>query len=219
MTNASASANPQVQQSTADHELDARIRFLLETAAEVFLAVGYEAASVGEIAKRAKASKQTIYSRYPSKAELFQAAVTTRADINFRRLSGLLVSQDPPRKALTLFGAGLLEIVLDPNAVATLQLVYMESRRFPELGKLLYDRGAGRCFTLMQEYIRQQCAVGALQVTDIAIAAEQFMDMITGRLLMRAALGLAPNPPAVERKLRVDAAVDVFLAAYAVTGS
>ena len=106
--------------------------------------------------------------------------------------------------------------MLDPNAVATLQLVYMESRRFPELGKLLYDRGAGRCFTLMQEYIRQQCAVGALQVADIAIAAEQFMDMITGRLLMRAALGLAPNPPALERKLRVDAAVDVFLAAYAV---
>ena len=183
----------------------------------VFLAVGYEAASVGEIAKRAKASKQTIYSRYPSKAELFQAAVTMRADVNFRRLSGLLVFQDPPKKALTLFGAGLLEIVLDPNAVATLQLVYMESRRFPELGRLLYDRGAGRCFVLMQEYIRQQCEVGALRVNDIAIAAEQFMDMITGRLLMRAALGLAPNPPALERELRVAAAVDVFLAAYAVT--
>jgi len=215
MTKASAAAN--LTQSTAEDELDARLRFLLETAAAVFLAVGYEAASVGEIARRAKASKQTIYSRYPSKAELFQAAVTMRADVNFRRLSGLLVSHHPPRKALTLFGAGLLEIVLDPNAVATLQLVYMESRRFPELGKLLYDRGAGRCFALMQEYIRQQCEVGALRVTDIAIAAEQFMDMITGRLLMRAALGLAPNPPALERKLRVDAAVDVFLAAYAVT--
>jgi TetR/AcrR family transcriptional regulator, mexJK operon transcriptional repressor len=214
MKKAATLAHLRVPQSQPDVEADNRLACLLDTAGEVFMAVGYEAASVGEIAHRLKASKQTIYARYPSKAELFMAAITWRADATYRRLSGLLVSHDPPRKALTAFGTGLLEMVLDASAVAILRLVYMESGRFPELGEVLYDRGAGRCFELMERYIRQQRDLGTLRVDDMGIAAEQFMDMITGKLLMRAALGVAPNPPAKDRKRRVKAAVDVFLAAY-----
>ncbi len=201
-------------ESELKDEPDVRLGFLLDTAAEVFVAEGYEAASVGEIARRAKASKQTIYLHYPSKAELFQAVIAWRADVNYRRLSSLLVSGDPPRKALTAFGTGLLEMVLDASAVGVLRLVYMESGRFPQLGKLLYDQGAGRGLVLMEQYIRQQRGMGRLRVADTAIAAEQFLDMISGRLLMRAALGLAPKPPAKDKRSRVKAAVDVFLAAY-----
>ena len=57
MTKASATANAHLTESTAEDEFDARLRFLLETAAAVFLAVGYEAASVGEIAKARKGLK------------------------------------------------------------------------------------------------------------------------------------------------------------------
>jgi TetR/AcrR family transcriptional repressor of mexJK operon len=214
MKKAATHAHLRVPRRGPDVEVDARLTCLLVTAAEVFMEVGYEAASVGEIARRVKTSKQTIYARYPSKAELFQAAVTWRADATYQQLSGLLISHDPPRKALTAFGTGLLEMVLNTSAVGILRLVYMESGRFPQLGEVLYDKGAGRCFELMENYIGQQRDLGKLRVADMGIAAEQFMDMITGKLLMRAALGVAPNPPAKDRKRRVKAAVDVFLAAY-----
>lgn len=214
MKKAASQAHVRVPKSDPDFEADARQTCLLEIAGEVFMEQGYEAASVGEIARRVKTSKQTIYARYPSKAELFQAAIAWRAEVVYRHLSALLVFDDPPRKALTVFGTGLLEMVLDASAVGVLRLVYMESCRFPDLGKLLYDRGPGPCLGLVERYMRQQRELGRVRAADTAIAAEQLLDMITGRLVMRAALRLAPNPPAKDRKRRVKAAVDVFLAAY-----
>ncbi|HVJ06988.1 MAG TPA: TetR/AcrR family transcriptional regulator [Acidisarcina sp.] len=193
---------------------DIRLGALLDIAAEVFVSEGFEAASVGEIARRAKASKQTIYLHYPSKAELFQAVITWRVDATYCRIASLLISDDPPQKALMTFGAGLLDMVLEASAVGLLRLVYMESRRFPQLGELIYNQGAGRGLAKLESYIRKQRDLGRLRVEDTEIAAEQFLDMITGRLLMRAALGVAPNPSQRDKKSRVKAAVDVFLAAY-----
>lgn len=207
-------AIPQSENDTND-ESTCRTNFLLDTAAEVFLEQGFEGASVGEIARRAKASKQTIYLRYPSKAELLQAVVQRRADLNYRRLSSLLIFEAKPREALTVFGAGLLDIVLDQNAMGILRLVYMESCRFPELGKILYGCGPGPCLRLMESYLAQQVAAGRLEIPILTIAAEQFLDMLTGRLVMRSALGLFPAPSAEDKKLRVECAVDVFLKAYA----
>jgi TetR/AcrR family transcriptional regulator, mexJK operon transcriptional repressor len=209
-----AEAIPSHNGSDTNDESACRTNFLLDTAAEVFLEQGFEGASVGEIARRAKASKQTIYSRYPSKAELLQAVVQRRADLNYRRLSSLLIFEDSPRKALTGFGYGLLGIVLDPNAMGILRLVYMESCRFPELGKILYRCGPGPCLRLVESYLAQQTAAGRLEIPILTIAAEQFLDMLTGRLVMRSALGLSPTPSDEDKKLRVESAVDVFLKAY-----
>ena len=83
-----------------------RIEHLLDVAAEVFIENGYEGASVGEIARRANASKQTLYSRYPTKAELFLAVMSGRCERCFARISGILdpaglwpkVSRSSPKK-------------------------------------------------------------------------------------------------------------------------
>ncbi|HTV53506.1 MAG TPA: helix-turn-helix domain-containing protein [Terriglobia bacterium] len=47
-----------------------RLDGLLDVAADVFTAEGFTAASTNEIARRAGASKLSIYSRYPTKADL-----------------------------------------------------------------------------------------------------------------------------------------------------
>src|ERR1700750_711049 len=53
-------------------EVEGRV---LDAAREVFLARGFEGASVDEIAENARAGKRTIYSRFPNKAALFTARV------------------------------------------------------------------------------------------------------------------------------------------------
>jgi AcrR family transcriptional regulator len=52
-------------------EAELRAAHLRDIAAEVFLEFGYEATSLGEIAKRAGASKETLYAHYADKADLF----------------------------------------------------------------------------------------------------------------------------------------------------
>src|SRR3954470_6342003 len=55
---------------------------ILDAAKTVFLANGFEGASVDEIAQTARAGKPTIYARFPSKAALFAAVIGRQAARN-----------------------------------------------------------------------------------------------------------------------------------------
>ncbi|HKF70791.1 MAG TPA: helix-turn-helix domain-containing protein, partial [Stellaceae bacterium] len=48
---------------------------ILEIATPLFLTQGYGATSIEAVAKRARMSKRTVYSRFRDKAELFGAVV------------------------------------------------------------------------------------------------------------------------------------------------
>src|SRR5471030_3424689 len=69
MTSESATA-PDLSRS------DAKRRAILDVASEVFLAQGYAATSMSEIAARLGGSKGTLYNYFRSKEELFGAFIT-----------------------------------------------------------------------------------------------------------------------------------------------
>jgi AcrR family transcriptional regulator len=57
----------------AEHEHSAKRRQIMDGAREVFLAQGFDAASMGEIARKARVSKGTLYVYFDSKEQLFEA--------------------------------------------------------------------------------------------------------------------------------------------------
>src|SRR5579871_4719106 len=61
---------------TESQRSDARRRAILEVGREVFLAQGYAAASMSEIAAKLGGSKGTLYNYFRSKEELFGALMT-----------------------------------------------------------------------------------------------------------------------------------------------
>ena len=95
--------------------------------------LGFEGASIEEIARRAGASKQTLYSRYPSKTLLFAAVMTERSDQVLASFSSMLMKGNNPQKALTDFGSTLQDLVLEKETLALQHVVFSEARRFPEL--------------------------------------------------------------------------------------
>ena len=58
----------------------ARRKQLLGAAQEVFVAQGYHAAAMDDIAERAGVSKPVLYQHFPGKLELYRALLTTYAD-------------------------------------------------------------------------------------------------------------------------------------------
>src|SRR5579871_1168537 len=60
---------------TESQRSDARRRAILEVGREVFLAQGYAAASMSEIAAKLGGSKGTLYNYFRSKEELFSAFI------------------------------------------------------------------------------------------------------------------------------------------------
>src|SRR5580692_9580873 len=63
-------------------ELQAR---LIRVARRAFIAHGYGATSMNQVARAARLSKTTLYTRFPSKAHLFRAIV----DEQIRRVGGV----------------------------------------------------------------------------------------------------------------------------------
>ncbi len=99
---------------------------LLDIATEIFLTHGYENANVSDITTRAGASKKTIYSRYPTKADLFIAVITRKISELQETYAKTLVLKEPLAMILEDFGASLLHSLSNPKLRALYQVVVAE---------------------------------------------------------------------------------------------
>jgi AcrR family transcriptional regulator len=194
-------------------EVAARAERLLDVATEVFLEQGFKGASMSEIARRAGASKQTLYARYPSKAALFAALVERKASRLFEAI-GPLGEGRSLRETLVHCGSSLLELILSEDARGVHRLVIAECVEFPELGEIFWERGPGRTRAMLADYLRAQQKLGNIQCGDPEQAVEIFIGLLVSGATLRAWLGLPPTfakTPA-QRRSWVNFAVDTFLA-------
>jgi AcrR family transcriptional regulator len=128
-------------------ELEAR---LILAARQTFVAHGYGATSIAAVARAARVSKNTLYARFASKAELFRAIVDEQVakvavGVQENRRGGKSLEEALRRYAEHTLRASLGGEILQVN-----RLIYSEAGRFPELGEAASER--------MQ--------VGVLQVAD-----------------------------------------------------
>lgn len=195
---------------------DDRVAELLDIAAEVFIAHGFEGASTTEIASRAKTSKRTFYSRFPTKEKLFIAVLERRMDFIFSQVSTALPLDPPIEETLKEYGSRLLRLALSEDQIAILRVVSMESVRFPELGERFYELGPKRGFIYLGNYMDEQIKRGGLLKEDPMLMAEHFISLLTGGPVRWVVLGVQRNPIARSGQQLVDAAVRVFLRAYSV---
>jgi AcrR family transcriptional regulator len=79
-TPAAASSPDPVQARSARMPRSARRKQLLRAAREVFVAQGYHAAAMDDIAERAGVSKPVLYQHFPGKLDLYLALLETHAD-------------------------------------------------------------------------------------------------------------------------------------------
>lgn len=202
-------------------EVATRTERLLDVATAVFLEKGFQRASMIEIARRAGASKQTLYARYPSKAELFAALIERKAAHLFEAI-GPLDDGRSVRDTLIHCGANLLGLIISPEARGVHRVVIAECHDFPELGEIFWSRGPGRVRAMLTEYLRAQQKLGnlprpasRLRVPEQAV--ELLIALLVSDVTLRAWIGLDSRnkkTPA-ERRAWVEFAVDTFLTAMA----
>ena len=188
---------------------------LLDVAADVFLELGYEAASTAEIAARAHASKRAFYSYFRSKEDLFLAVIDYRTSRIADRVSVLFQTDQPIRPLLSRVAKELLRVLLSDDHVALIRLVYTQAPQFPKAAQFLTERGPDRGVANLAKHIKKQMRSGTLIESDSLLAAQQFAGLLVGDLVHRAMLGL--TVPRSEKALdaRAEAAADAFLKIYA----
>jgi len=187
---------------------------ILAAARAVFLEVGYGAAGMDEIARRAGVAKQTIYNHFGGKDALFGEIITRLCDDLLRPLSRPEPRARAPQAALTALAREVMALMLEPSSLALHRLLMAEAPRFPELGRAAWRAGGERPVEALAGYLDEQTRQGALDVADPTLAAEQFFGLLVGHIQVRALLGIEAEPTAAARQAAIDEAVRTFLARY-----
>ncbi|MPY73931.1 MAG: TetR family transcriptional regulator [Alphaproteobacteria bacterium] len=190
-------------------------RAIQEAGTSVFLRLGYGSASMDLIAAEARVSKQTIYNHFHSKDELFKAIITDMTAALITPLSMRDAAKSSPERQLRALARDFLTLMLKPSSLSLYRLIVAESGRIPELGGEVYAAGAGRLIAQMADYLAWETKNRRLAVAEPERAAEQFVGMLTGRVQLRALLGVCENPSKEELDGRVEEAVSSFLRLHA----
>ena len=169
-----ARGRPRPEDAAAiDHEL-------LAIALGLFLQHGYGGTSMRQIVAAAGVSKTTLYSRFPSKADLFRAIMIQQID----RLSpsASLQSEDGPlalEAGLRSYANQMLAVSLEGDVLGVNRLIYSESHRFPELGSAAAERTA-LGIARISDFVRTCARNAGRSCNDPRGIAEAFIFMIRG---------------------------------------
>lgn len=190
-------------------EAERRHGVLLNTAIRLFLERGLDAVSIDEIAKQSAVAKRFIYGRYRDKSELFVAAIEHAFADRLDVLHAFRLPQGRAALGLLAFGRTLLDIVLQPEAVALHRLFISSAPRFPDLAKLFVARNRHRFVGEIERVLAHYADKGEIELAAPQLMAEQFFISVAGIPQRGALLGWRETPQERERRLRI--AVHLFL--------
>lgn len=191
---------------------------ILTAATRVFLEKGYLGTSMEEIATLAAVSKQTVYKHFADKELLFREIVTDTvndaADSVHAEVQGLAESTNIQR-SLRELARRQLRLVMQPRVLKLRRLVIAEASRFPELGRIFYERGPARTVAALTGAFKRLAVRGLLTLDDPQLAAAHFNWLVMSIPLNRAMLlGDDKTPSTRDLHHYADAGVSTFLAAY-----
>ncbi len=216
MTKVALSTNPAelegVTRSARKHKA------ILEAATEIFLKSGYLGTNMDEIAALSAVSKQTIYKHFASKEALFieiVSGMTGEAGDTVHNEVPELDDVSEVAEFLRDYACRQLTVVLTPRLMQLRRLVIGEVSRFPELARVLYERGPQRALTALATAFERLGNRGLLTIDDPLVAASQFNWLIMSDPLNQAMLlGDEAIPTQTELRRHAAEGVRVFLAAY-----
>jgi AcrR family transcriptional regulator len=191
-------------------------RQILDGARSMFLARGFDAASMGEIARAAGVSKGTLYVYFKNKEELFEAIVHEQCEVQAEGVFNLDHADADVEAVLTRLGVGLVQLICQPGRASALRTVIAIADRMPEIGRKFYETGPVCGIAMLGSYLKAQVDAGTLVIEDCELAAAQFIDACQSTLFKPLLFNFAPPPSRQRIEHVVGIAVRAFLAAYRV---
>lgn len=163
---------------------------ILAAAKPVFLNDGYEAASIDAIATSAGMSKKTIYSRFRSKEDLFEAVIVLFIEDNIPNVERSATDDGPVMDRLLRIATAVLEIALMEDSIAVRRIIVAEAARFPAFARLLNDQGVARITPLIERCLEDGNRTGEIRVEDVRHVTDLFLSIAIRSFIEKVELGL-----------------------------
>ncbi|MGH6644191.1 MAG: TetR/AcrR family transcriptional regulator C-terminal domain-containing protein [Solimonas sp.] len=198
---------------------EAKREAIVVAAAALFQELGYERASMNELAKRLGGSKATLYGYFESKEVLFGAVVRALATTHLAEaaleLRGPVESAAELESVLLRFAERMLLVLgNDAGALALNRMVVAEAGR-SEVGQVFHASGPSECIAALAALLGLAMERGLLRRGDPRLRARQATALITAEVNARM---YERDPPPIAlpaiRKI-AERAVEMFLAGAA----
>ena len=199
-------------QLAADEDSSKR-RQILDGARKVFMDLGFDAASMNEIARSAGVSKGTLYVYFADKNRLFEAILEDEALAQGKVAFNFDCSRDP-ETTLREFGRAYVALLCRPGGGSWIRTVMAIAERMPDVGRRYYANVLEKLNDQFADYLRAHVASGDLEINDCGLAAAQFMEVCKASLFLPFVFQAEPAPSAERIGKVVDSAARMFLAAY-----
>jgi AcrR family transcriptional regulator len=191
---------------------DERRQAIIEAATELFQDVGYERASMAAISAKVGGSKQTLYSYFKSKEELFAAAMVAAMEERGYQLIDLLDAEaEDLGKTLERFGDAYLDFMSNPDFIRN-NRVAIGAASSSDLGQLLVQLGPSRLWGEAAARLQAMIDGDRIAAPSAQTAALHLRGLLEAGYAEALLFGAAP---VVEKKDAVKTAVAAFLKAYA----
>jgi AcrR family transcriptional regulator len=195
-------------------EESSKRRQILDGACKVFLDLGFDGASMGDIARAAGVSKGTLYFYFADKCRLFEAIVEEA--VERRRFAFYFDPTRDLQTTLRKFGEAYIGTLCRPGGASAARMVFAIAERMPEVGRRYYELAVQKTNNCLAEYLDARVKHRELAINDCQLAAAQFMLLCQASLFLPFIYQVAPAPSQERITRVVDDAVRTFLAAHAV---
>ena len=188
-------------------------RQILDGARRMFMDLGFDGASMGEIARAAGVSKGTLYVYFADKSRLFEAIVEEEALEKGQVAFNFDLERDVAT-TLREFGQAYIQMICRPGGGSAIRTVMAIAERMPDVGRRYYENVLERTIGRLAFYLEAHVKAEELAIDDCQLAASQFMMMCQASLFLPWIFQAAPAPSAERITEVVESATRMFLAGY-----
>jgi AcrR family transcriptional regulator len=193
-----------------EEKRQARMAQIEAEAYALFDELGFEGTSMLAVAKRAKASNETMYRWYGDKHGLFESMVRSNAAQVRRQLAEVADAPAAPLERLSNVAPVLLGMLLGPRAIALNRAAATDPTG--ALGQLLAKGGREDVLPLIKEVLGEAVRAGDLQPPKHGEIGALFMHLLVGDQQIRRAIGTMAAPSQAEIAEMAKAALAQFAA-------
>ena len=186
---------------------------ILSSAIDLFTEQGFAATSMDLIAKNADVSKQTVYSHFGSKDELFAASIERKCE-SLHILDFSVDNLKDPKHILLQLAQRFTQMITSKQACAVHKICAFESGVYPQVSDIFYQAGPLKVtndVALLMEKLHQK---KILHIENPRQAALQFLNMMKGELWTQIEFNIKERISNEEVEQYLNDSVDFFIRGY-----
>ncbi len=191
---------------------DPKSELILRAAFDVFEEHGLHCATMHEVARRARVSKETLYARFDSKEGLFYALLAWGARHGEIEAGQILAETKGDAVAILRgFAEAMLRAMTRPESIAVYRMAMGETGRDPELGRSFNQLSCGKMDGPLSDAFEALRASGVIEQAAFEDYADALMGLLRGNYYQELLTGVRPLPSDDEVSARAQTCVDRWL--------